>query len=162
MESMAILVIVWVLIFVGLAGTILPGLPGTGLVFGGILLYALYFGVETIGMTTLILLGAVTLFSLAIDLLASLYGASRFGATRPGIIGSAIGGIVGLFLLSLPGLFIGVFVGAVVGEYLWAKKPFAQALKAGVGSALGFLAGSVIKCFLSLVMVIVFIIKIWF
>lgn len=161
MEPMTITLIVWALIFLGLAGTILPGLPGTGLVFGGILLHALYFGVGTVGMTTLILLGVATLFSFIIDLLASLYGAKRFGATRPGIIGSVIGGTIGLLVLSLPGLFLGVFVGAVAGEYFWAKKDFDQAWQAGVGSMLGFLAGSVIKFILTLIMVIIFAAKLW-
>lgn len=162
MESTAIITLVWILIFVGLIGTILPGLPGTGLVFGGILLYAVYFGIGTVGMTTLILLGAVTLFSFVIDLLASLYGAKRFGASRLGVISSAIGGLAGLVFLSLPGLFLGVFLGAIVGEFFLAKKNLNDSLKAGVGSILGFLAGSLVKLLLSLVMIIVFVVKIWF
>lgn len=156
-----VLIIIWLLIFAGLVGTILPGLPGTGLVFGGIVLHALYFGVDTIGMTTLIFLGAVTLFSFIIDWLASLYGAKRFGASRAGVIGSVVGGLFGLVFLSLPGLFLGAFVGAVVGELLLAKKNLNDSLKVGVGSILGFFAGTLIKLLLTLIMVIVFIVKIW-
>ncbi len=162
MESIALVVLVWILIFVGLAGTILPVLPGVGLVFAGIGLYVLYFGVDTLGMTTLILLGVATLFSFVIDLLASLYGAKRFGASRSGLIGSTIGGFLGLLFLSLPGLFFGLFVGAVVGELFLAQKNLNDSLKAGVGSILGFLAGSFIKLLLSLGMVVVFVVKIWF
>jgi len=162
MESIIVILISWVLILVGLVGTILPGLPGTGLVFGGIVLYALYFGVGTVGMATLILLGAVTLFSFVIDILASMYGAKRFGATRSGVIGSAIAGLVGLIFLSLPGLFLGVFFGAVVGEFFLEKKDMHQSLQVGIGSILGFLAGSVIKFILAFAMVIVFIGKVWF
>lgn len=162
MEPIVIAVVAWVLIFTGLVGTILPVLPGTGLVFGGILLYALYFGVGTVGLTTLIIFGIVTAVSFVIDLLASLYGAARFGATRSGLIGAVVGGLVGLLLLSLPGLFLGVFAGAVVGEFFLAKKNLNESLKAGVGSILGFLAGSVIKFILSLIMVIVFVVKVWF
>lgn len=161
MESIVIVTIVWLLIFVGLVGTILPGLPGVGLVFGGILLYALYFGVATVGMTTLILLGVVTVFSFIIDLLASLYGAKRFGASRSGIIGAFLGGVAGLIFLSLPGLFLGVFAGAVVGEYFLAKKSSEEALKAGLGSVLGFLGGTVLKLVLALIMVGVFVAKLW-
>ncbi len=157
-----VVLIAWLLIFVGLVGTIVPGLPGIGLVFGGILLYALFFGVEVIGLTILIFLGAVTVFSFVIDLLASLYGAKRFGASRAGIIGSACGGLVGLLILNLPGLFLGVFGGAVVGEYLIAKKSLEVALKVGGGSILGFLAGTLIKLMLGIIMVGVFVAKIWF
>ena len=162
MESTVIILISWLLIFVGLVGTILPGLPGIGLVFGGILLYSFFFGVQVVGMTTLILLGAVTLFSFVIDFLAGLYGAKRYGASRPGIIGSAIGGLIGLVVLNLPGLFLGVFGGAVLGEYLIAKKSWEQAFKVGGGSILGFLAGTLIKLVIGFIMVGVFIAKVWF
>lgn len=162
MEPALIVFVAWTLIIIGLAGTIIPGLPGVGLVFGGILLYALYFGVESVGMTTLIFLGAATALSFVLDLLASLYGAARFGATRSGIIGSVVGGVVGFFVLSLPGLFLGMFLGAVAGEYFLAKKNKEEALKVGLGSVLGFLAGTLLKLLLGLVLVFVFAAKIWF
>lgn len=162
MESSVIIFITWVLIIIGLAGTIIPGLPGMGLIFGGILLYAMYFGVESVGMTTLIFLGAATALSFVLDLLAGLYGAKHFGATRSGIIGSVVGGIVGFVVMSLPGLFFGMFLGAVSGEYFLAKKNGGEALKVGLGSVLGFLAGALLKFLLGLVLVFVFIAKTWF
>ncbi len=162
MESTVIVAIVWILIFLGLIGTIVPGLPGVGFIFGGILLYALFFGIETVGMTALIFLGIVTLASFLLDFLASLYGAKRFGASRYGVMGSALGGIVGLIFLSLPGLFLGVFGGAVIGEYGFGKKTSYEALRVGVGSILGFLAGTLIKVVLAFIMIGVFVAKIWF
>jgi hypothetical protein len=63
---------------------------------------------------------------------------------------------------NLPGLFLGVFGGAVVGEYLIAKKSLEDALKVGGGSILGFLAGTLIKLMLGIIMVGVFVSKIWF
>ena len=160
--EIAVIVMVWLLIFVGLVGTIVPILPGMVLVFGGILLYALYFGVETVGLTTLTLLGVALALSFVIDILASLYGAKRFGATRYGIWGSTLGGLLGLLLLSLPGLFVGIFLGAVLGEYFWGKKKLEEALHAGIGSILGFLGGTVLKFLLAIAMVIVFVVKVWF
>ncbi|MBP9698219.1 MAG: DUF456 domain-containing protein [Candidatus Moranbacteria bacterium] len=160
--EIAVIVIVWLLIFVGLVGTIVPILPGMVLVFGGILLHALYFGVETVGLTTLTLLGVALALSFVIDILASLYGAKRFGATRYGIWGSTLGGLLGLLLLSLPGLFVGIFLGAVLGEYFWGKKKLEEALHAGIGSVLGFLGGTVLKFLLAIAMVIVFVVKVWF
>lgn len=160
--EIAVIIGVWLLIFVGLLGTIVPILPGTVLVFGGILLYALYFGVETVGMTTLTLLGVAVALSFVIDLLASLYGAKRFGATRYGMWGSTLGGLLGLLLLSLPGLFFGLFLGAVLGEYFWGKKKLEEALHAGIGSILGFLGGTALKFLLALTMVVVFVVKVWF
>lgn len=162
MDPLFVTIIVWILIVAGLIGTVVPILPGTGLVFGGILLYALYFGIETVGLTTLVLFGVVTVLSFVLDLLASLYGASRFGASRSGVIGSAVGGIGGFLVLNLPGLIFGVFAGAVIGEYFLAKKNIDEALKAGAGSVLGFFGGVVLKLILALIMTIVFMFKIWF
>lgn len=161
MESFVIVAIVWVLILIGLVGTILPGLPGVAFVFGGILLYGLYFGVSTIGVQTLVYMGLVTLCSFSFDFIASLCGAKRFGATRYGIIGSALGGLVGIVFLNIPGLFLGTFVGALAGEYFLARKSWQDGLRAGVGSVLGFLAGSIIKFVLAFVMIIIFILRIW-
>lgn len=162
MDPLFVTVVVWILIFVGLVGTVVPILPGTGLVFGGILLYAFYFGIETVGLTTLVLFGVATVLSFVLDLLASLYGASRFGASRSGVIGSAVGGIIGFLILNLPGLLFGVFFGAVIGEYFLAKKKIDEALKAGAGSVLGFFGGVVLKLILALMMTVVFMFKIWF
>lgn len=157
-----ITILVWVLIVTGLVGTVVPVLPGTGLVFGGILLYALSFGIETVGLTTLVLFGIFTVLSFVLDLLASLYGAKRFGASRIGIIGSVLGGVIGFILLNLPGLLFGVFVGAVFGEYFLAKKNIDEALKAGAGSILGFFGGVVLKLILALAMTLIFMFKTWF
>ena len=162
MEPIVITSIVWILILVGLVGTIVPVLPGTGLVFGGILLHAFYFGIDTVGLTTLVLFGVATALSFVVDLLASLYGAKRFGASRSGMTGAVIGGILGLLVFTLPGLLLGVFVGAVCGEYFLAKKKGEEALKSGIGSVLGFLGGTLLKFVLSLIMVVVFVVKIWF
>jgi len=162
MELAFLPILVWVLILLGLAGTLLPVLPGTGLVFAGILVHAYYFGVDSIGFGTLILFGVVTALSFVIDLLASLYGASRFGASRFGLIGSILGGLIGTIFLSLPGLFFGFILGAIIGELLLGHKSLNDALKAGVGSALGFFGGTIFKFFLTLVMVMVFAWKTWF
>lgn len=157
MESIIVSVIVWTVIIVGLAGTIVPALPGVGLIFAGILVHALYFGIEEIGVATLVALGVVSLLSTIFDFLASAYGASRFGSTRWGIGGSVVGGIAGLMALNIPGLILGVFLGAAAGEMLFARKDLHQSLRAGWGSVLGFLGGTVLKLVLGIVMVIVFL-----
>lgn len=162
MEPWIIVTLTWLLIVAGLVGTILPGIPGVILVFGGILLYALFFGVHTVGLTTLVLLGVATICSLSFDALSSMYGAARFGGSRAGILGSALGGILGLVILNLPGLFLGVFMGAVLAERFFDGRDWRGALRVGLGSVIGFLAGSIVSLILGLMMVAVFVWKIWF
>lgn len=159
MEYLIILV-VSAIILIGLAGTILPGLPGVGLIFFGILFYALYFGISTVGVMTLMLFGIAALLSLFFDYLASAYGARKFGSTKWGVIGAVIGGLLGVLVLNIPGLVLGVFAGAALGELWFAKKDLHQSLRAGLGSVIGFLGGTIIKFFIGFVMTIVFLFKV--
>src|SRR3989339_1753997 len=142
MESIIVSIVVWAVILVGLVGTVVQALPGVGLIFAGILVHALYFGIGEIGVATLVALGLVALVSMILDFLASAYGASRFGSTRWGVGGSVVGGIAGLMALNIPGLVIGVFLGAAAGEMIFACKDLHQSLRAGWGSVLGFLGGT--------------------
>lgn len=157
----AILILVGVFLIIGLIGTLVPVLPGVGLIFGGILLYALYFGIETIGISTLLLLGGVTLFSIVLDYLAASYGAKTFGASSAGSLGAVIGGLIGLFVLNLPGLLLGVFLGAALTEWWIARQTAHGSLKAGFGAVIGFLGGTVLKLILGILLVVVFLMKIW-
>ena len=162
MEPWIIVTLTWLLLIAGLVGTLFPGIPGVVLVFGGILFYALFFGIQTVGLTTLVLFGVATICSLSFDALASMYGVARFGGSRVGVIGSALGGILGFIFLNLPGLFLGLFVGAVASERFLGGRDWRAALRIGVGSLVGFLVGSIVSFVLALVMVAVFAWKIWF
>ena len=103
------------LILVGLAGTILPALPGLPLVFGGMLLAAWVGDFQQVGIAMLVVLGLLTLLSMAIDFWATALGAKRVGASRMAIIGAMLGTLGGLVFGPL-GLFVGPFVGAVPQE----------------------------------------------
>lgn len=142
-------------ILVGLAGTVLPALPGTPLVFVGLLLAAWADGFTKVGWFPLVLLALLTAGSLAIDFFASSLGAKRVGASRLAIVGSVLGGIVGFFF-GLPGLFIGPFVGAALGEYLTLKN-LKQAGKVGLATWLGILFGTAAKVALAFTMLGVFL-----
>src|SRR3546814_20722832 len=75
------------MVIVGLAGTILPALPGLPLVFGGMLLAAWADGFERVEWWWLLVLGALTALSLVIDFWATAAGAKRVGARRTAVVG---------------------------------------------------------------------------
>jgi hypothetical protein len=154
MDPLAYQVIAALLVIVGLAGTVLPVLPGVALVFGGLLLAAWADGFQRVGTVALVILGLLTALALALDFVASSLGAKKFGASPRGIAGAAIGAVVGIFF-GLPGLVLGPFLGAVAGE-LSAHREVLRAGRAGVGSWLGLLLGSVAKITLAFLMVGVF------
>lgn len=147
------------LIAIGMAGIVLPALPGVPLVFGGMLLAAWAGDFEKIGVWTLVILGVLTLLAMVIDLLASMFGTKIAGASKWAFIGAGIGALVGLFA-GIVGLLIGPFVGAVAGEMI-ATNNLKRSTTAGLGATLGLLLGAVAKIALAFTMLGVFAFS-WF
>jgi len=143
------------LVIIGIAGSILPALPGLPMVFAGLLLAAWTGDFETVGWVTLTILGLLTLLAMAVDLVASLLGTRRVGASALAVVGAAIGTIVGLFF-GLPGLLLGPFAGALVGELL-AGRGLPQAARAGTGAFVGFVIGTLAKIGLAFTMLGVYL-----
>ena len=148
-------VIAGILILVGIAGVVLPAIPGLPLVFAGMLLAAWAGGFQQIGMTTLVILGVLTALSLGVDFWAAAMGARRVGASRLALIGAVIGTFAGL-VLGPVGLFVGPFVGALGGELLHGRRLDAagmgQATRVGFGTWLGIAMGIALKLMLALAM----------
>ncbi len=145
-----------IIMLAGLAGTVLPVLPGTVLIYLGYFLYGLLTSWADYGAGTMILWGVVTAGVLFLEHYGAFLGARRSGSSILGIWGSFVGAILGMILFSLAGLIVGTFAGAVVGELI-AGRPAGQALKSGKGALIGFLAGSLLKVVVGLIMVGTFI-----
>jgi len=152
--------LLWVLslmlVGVGMAGTLIPGLPGTPLVFAGLLLTAWADGFQNVGAGTIILLAVMTALAFGVDFISSSLGAKRAGASREAVIGAALGTLVGIFFGFL-GIVFGPFIGAVIGEFL-ARRNLEQAGRAGAATWLGFIFGIGVKLVLAFAMVGIFII----
>jgi uncharacterized protein YqgC (DUF456 family) len=143
------------LIVAGFAGLILPMLPGIPLVFAGLVLLAWAENFAHVGWITLTLLGVLALLSYGVDLLATAFGAKRFGASPRAVAGAALGALAGLFF-GLPGIVLGPFLGAVIGEF--SRQATARsAMHAGMGATLGLLFGALLKIALAFTMVGVFV-----
>jgi uncharacterized protein YqgC (DUF456 family) len=144
---MSVEVLWWVLalllVGIGLAGSVLPALPGVPLVFAGLLVAAWAGNFEQVGAFPLVVLGLLTLLSFGIDLAATALGAKRVGATKLAVLGAALGTFAGVFL-GLPGLVLGPFLGAVAGELL-SHGQVQQATRAGLATWMGLLFGTLAK-----------------
>jgi uncharacterized protein YqgC (DUF456 family) len=153
-------VLVWVLclilVGVGIAGILIPGLPGTPLVFGGLLLAAWADGFQNVGLGTIILLAVLTALAFGVDLVAASLGAKRAGASREAVVGAALGTLIGIFF-GFVGIIFGPFAGALVGEFL-ARRNFELAGRAGAATWVGFILGVGVKLVLAFVMVGIFIV----
>jgi hypothetical protein len=155
--------VIWTLVILmllaGLIGSVVPMLPGTTLIFAGALLQK-WLLADTISWTAVAWIGVVWLFSLAADLVCTLVGTRLFGGGKWGMAGASGGAVAGMFI-SLPALLLGAMFGAVLAEKFGAKRADKDALKAGVGAALGFLAGTVVRLACALVMIAVYALAVW-
>lgn len=137
------------LMLVGLAGTVVPLVPGTILILAAAVLN--HFMVDGVGWPTLAVLTGLMLLAQLLDVLSGSVGAKWFGATRWGAIGGILGAVVGIFF-GLIGLFIGPLIGAVAGELLGGKG-ILPAGRSGWGTLVGTTAGMIGKVLIGLLMV---------
>jgi uncharacterized protein YqgC (DUF456 family) len=144
-----------VMVLAGLAGAVLPALPGVPLVFGGLVVAAWIDDFQRVGWITLAFLGLLTVASFAIDFAATAMGAKRVGASKLAIVGAALGALGGLFL-GIPGLILGPFIGAVAGEML-SHGEWRKATQAGLATWMGLLFGTLAKLALVFTMLGIFL-----
>ncbi len=143
-----------VMMIVGIAGCLLPVLPGPPLTYLGlVVLHFTKFG--PVSKNLFIILGVVAVVVTVIDYVVPIWGTRQFGGSKYGMRGATVGLIIGLFLGPF-GIITGPFIGAVVGELLF-KDDFKYAIKAGFGSLLGFLTGVGLKLAASLLMTFYFV-----
>jgi uncharacterized protein len=148
-------VIAVLLIIIGIAGVILPALPGVVFVFGGILLAAWIDDFTRIGGWTIGVLAVLTIIAFVIDYVASTLAAKRAGASTLGLVGAAVGTVLGIFT-GLFGLVFMPLIGAAVGEFI-AQQDAMRAGRVGVATWIGLVVGTALKIAVVFTMVGVFI-----
>ena len=139
------------LVALGIAGLVVPALPGALFLVLGVVLIAWAEGFERIGWPTIVIAAVLAALMTIVDWVASLLGAKKMGASAWGLVGAGLGLVLGMFF-GLPGILLGPPVGAFALEF--AKDPaFKRAARAGTGVALGFLLGTAGKLALAAVLV---------
>jgi uncharacterized protein YqgC (DUF456 family) len=143
------------LMIVGLIGCVLPVIPGPPLSFIGLLL--LHFSkYADFSFEFLLMFGCVAVIVTALDYVVPIWGTKKFGGSKAGMWGAAIGLVLGLIFLPPLGIIIGPFAGAVIGEALTGKEA-RHAFKAGLGSLLGLMMGIGLKLAASITMTFYFV-----
>lgn len=157
-SNIIMLIVVFVLILVGIAGTLIPLLPGIPLIFISIAAYGWYEGFQQITPKYLVILGAITVLSVIIDYLSTALGAKYAGSSKKGVWGAFIGTFVGAIFFPPLGILIGPWLGAFIGEYI-ELQDVGAAVKTGFGTVLGLFSGMVFNLILALIMLISFTIR---
>ena len=146
--------IVALLVFVGLAGIVLPALPGVPLLYGGLLLGAWIDHFTHVSVTTIVVIGVLALLAWLIDFFASVFTTRSVGASRQAMIGTVLGGLIGI-IGGLIGIILGTVIGAVVGEIM-ASRDAVHAGRVGMAAGMGFVLALVAKLVLALAMLAIF------
>jgi uncharacterized protein len=149
-----LLVVGVVLMIVGLAGCVLPFLPGPPLCFIALLIQQLQSEAPYTSRF-LIIWAAVTVVITVLDYVIPVYGTKKFGGTKYGVWGCIIGLVAGLAFGPL-GIIVGPFIGAFIGEMI-ANNNSSNAFRAALGSFFGFVVGTLLKLVACFVMVYYFI-----
>jgi uncharacterized protein YqgC (DUF456 family) len=150
-------IIITLLFIMGFVGLIFPIIPSVLFIFGGILLYGLFYSFEPFGwfFWTVQILLVILLF--AADYIDNMVGVKKYGGTKAGIWGSTIGLLVGPFVIPFVGILIGPFIGAFLAEILVHKQDPVTASKIGLGSVVGFISSVITKGIIQLLMIGYFI-----
>jgi uncharacterized protein YqgC (DUF456 family) len=153
------IVLGFVLMLIGIIGSVLPVIPGTPISWLGLLL--LYFAPSLpFDWFFITITGVVAITIYVLDYIIPAIGTKRFGGSKAGVWGTTIGLIIGIIAPIPFGILIGPFLGALIGELVVNKTESPQALKAAIGSFLGFLTSTFIKFFATIVYLGLFIYKV--
>jgi uncharacterized protein YqgC (DUF456 family) len=158
--EIALFVIVLAVMIVGLAGVILPVLPGIPLIFAAAAVYGIFTGFREITLSIILVFAGLTITGLVVDYLANYFSVRKMGGGRAGAIGAVIGLMVGIFV-GLVWIIVLPFVFAVAFE-LVAGREAHQALKSGIGSFLGLFFGGLTRFIIGCVMIGIFVWKVLF
>ena len=128
---------------IGIAGSILPGLPGTPVSWIGLMILYIW-GPEDMQLKTLIIWGVVVAIVSIVDYVVPMWFTKVTGGSKYAERGAIAGLILGIIFTPI-GMILGSFLGALLSEWYYSRKGFGQALKAAIGSFLGFITGTGLK-----------------
>ena len=154
MQALA-MVIAILFFIVGLAGSVLPVLPGVILIWFGMLIYGIMTQFADLSTSFYIWQALAAALVYAVDYLASAYGVKRYGGSKYAVYGSIIGTVLGIILVGPAGIIFGPFIGAVIGELI-NRQTLEKSFKIGIGTLVGLLGGTVIKLIVQIMMIVWF------
>jgi len=148
-----------ILLLAGIAGCILPFLPGPPLAYGSLILLQLS-SLQPFSEKFLVIWAIVTTAVVLADYYIPVWGTKKFGGTKGGVWGATIGLIIGMFFFPPLGLIVGPFIGAFAGEII-NNQDRNKAFRSALGSFIGFVAGTLMKLGISVVMGYYFFAALW-
>jgi len=158
---MLIWVITITLFLLGLLGVFVPGLPGVGLVFAGVLLYAAATGFASLSLTTVVVLGLISLAAWLLEYLGALIGTKVGGGGRWALLGTLVGAVLGIIAGGPLGLLVGLLLGSMLGSLYEGRTPEAAG-RAALFTVVGMAGAKALQLILAGLVIVVFVIAVVF
>lgn len=152
--------LVLILFLIGILGTLIPALPGVGLIWLGILAYGLATHFEDIGLRAVILLGVLSLLTSLASYAGGMLAAKAAGSGRVAMVGAGIGAVAGLVAANVFGLLVGGFLGALLGA-LWETRKAQVATRRALITVVGILLGTILQFLVGVIMITGFFFDLW-
>ncbi|CEG22972.1 hypothetical protein BN1080_01910 [Planococcus massiliensis] len=150
----------WIVILlffaVGFVGLVYPIIPAVLFIFGGFVVYGLFFEFSDLPWWFWLIESLFVVLLFGADALANAFGVKKFGGSKAGLWGSTIGLIVGPFVIPIAGILVGPFLGAILAELIFNKSTIKQSVKSGIGSVVGFITSVFTKGIIQIIMVALF------
>ncbi|MCJ1908801.1 DUF456 domain-containing protein [Planococcus ruber] len=150
----------WIVILlffaVGFVGLVYPIIPAVLFIFGGFVVYGLFFEFSDLPWWFWLIESLFVILLFGADALANAFGVKKFGGSKAGLWGSTIGLIVGPFVIPIAGILVGPFLGAILAELIFNKSTIKQSVKSGIGSVVGFITSVFTKGIIQIIMVALF------
>jgi len=150
-----------VIMLVGLAGCIVPAIPGLPIVWLGALFYAWQTNFQVFGWPLLALLFVIMLVGTTASIWMGALGARKGGAS---LWSSALGlvlGVIGLFVFSLIGMIVGSLLGVILGELI-RHRDWRRVLEASRGYLVSWALSVVVEGALGVLMIGLFAARVAF
>jgi uncharacterized protein len=148
-----VIILLFVVAFIGL---IYPVIPSVVFLFGGFLLYGVFYSFDPFGWLFWTIQGLFFLLLLVADYAANIFGVKKYGGSKAGVWGSTIGLIFGPFVIPVVGILIGPFIGAMVAELIVHKRNLKESIQIGFGSVVGFVSSVITKGIIQVLMLLYF------
>lgn len=155
MSPTVVWILVALLLLLGFAGTVLPGLPGAALILGGAVLLEVFLP-QYLAWWSLAAIAVLAALSFVSDLAFTALGGKKLGAGRWGMIGASVGALVGLFGGPV-GILGGAFLGALIGEWVLSGRGLEDSARAALGASLGLFASAAAKIVMAVLMIGLFL-----
>ena len=122
---------------VGLAGTVVPVLPGILLMWGAVVAYGFLVGFGPVGVGAVVFITLLSALAVVLGFVLPKRFADDSGASLLSQLAAVVGGIVGFFVIPVVGIVFGALFGIALAEYL-DKGDWARAWKSTIAVAKGF------------------------